>query len=178
MTSTATNPTNLSSIPVTITFTEPVCGFNPTSGADLLVTNGTASALTSGSNGSSVYTFNVTPGLQGLVSVSLYTGSVYDGDCVTPLNYNSVNSPSFTITYDSVSPTVTIDQKAGQPDPTNATPINFTVTFSESVTGFASGDINLSASTTPGILTAVVTGSGTTYNVAVSGMTGNGAVIA
>ena len=175
MTSTVTNPTNLSTIPVTITFSEPVCGFIPTSGADLLVTNGAASALTSGSNGSSVYTFNVTPGLQGLVSVSLYNGSVYDGDCVTPLNYNSVDSPSFTITYDSVSPTVTMDQKTGQPDPTNASPINFTVIFSQAVSDFADSDVTLNG--TAGATTAVVTGSGTTYNVAVSGMVIDGTVI-
>ena len=74
MTSSATNPTNTSSIPVTITFSEPVCGFNSTTGARSHVTNGTTSALTSGSNGSTIYTFNVTPGGQGLVSVSLTTG--------------------------------------------------------------------------------------------------------
>ena len=33
-------------------------------------------------------------------------------------------------------PTVTINQAAGQADPTNASPINFTVVFSEPVTGF------------------------------------------
>ena len=33
-------------------------------------------------------------------------------------------------------PTVTINQAAGQADPTNASPINFTVVFSEAVTGF------------------------------------------
>ena len=88
---------------------------------------------------------------------------------MTPLNYNSVNSATFSITYDSVSPTVAIEQTVGQGDPTNATSINFTVTFSETVTDFTGSDVNLSASTAPGTLSAVVTGSGTTYNVAVSG---------
>ena len=41
-------------------------------------------------------------------------------------------------------PTVTINQAAGQADPTNASPINFTVMFSETVTGFATGDVTLS----------------------------------
>ena len=45
-------------------------------------------------------------------------------------------------TIDKVAPTVTINQAAGQADPTNASPINFTVTFSETVTGFAAGDIS------------------------------------
>ena len=175
--SSATDPTHTSPIPVTITFSEPVCGFNSTTGVDLNVTNGTTSALTSGSNGSTIYTFNLTPGGQGLVSVYLMTGSVFDGDCVTPLNYNNSNSATFSITFDTVSPTVTIEQAVGQSDPTNATTINFTATFSDTVTGFTGSDVNLSASTTTGTLSAVVTGSGTTYNVAVSGMTADGAVI-
>ena len=175
--SSATDPTHTSPIPVTITFSEPVCGFDSSTGVDLNVTNGTTSALTSGSNGSTVYTFNMTPGGQGLVSVFLLSGSVFDGDCVTPLNYNNSNSATFSITYDTVSPTVTIEQAVGQGDPTNATSINFTATFSDTVTGFTGSDVNLSASTTTGTLSAVVTGSGTTYNVAVSGMTADGAVI-
>lgn len=73
-------------------------------------------------------------------------------------------------------PTVTINQAAGQADPTGASPINFTVVFNETVTGFATGDVTLSG--TAGATTATVTGSGTTYNVAVSGMTANGTVIA
>ncbi len=74
-------------------------------------------------------------------------------------------------------PTVTINQAAGQADPTNASPINFTVVFSEPVTDFDDvGDVTLSG--TAGATTALITGGPTTYNVAVSGMTGNGTVIA
>src|SRR5512139_2722471 len=74
-------------------------------------------------------------------------------------------------------PTVTIDQAAGQADPTNGTTINFTVVFSESVTGFGElGDVTLSGSA--GATVAFITGSGATYNVAVSGMTSSGTVIA
>ena len=81
-----------------------------------------------------------------------------------------------TVTFDSTSPTVTIDQAAGQADPSNSSPLNFTVMFSEAVTGFASGDVTLSG--TAGHPVGDVTGGGTTYNVAVSGMTGSGTVIA
>ena len=81
-----------------------------------------------------------------------------------------------TVTYDATAPTVTINQASGQADPTNASPINFTVVFSETVTDFATGDVTLSG--TAGATTGTVTGSGTTYNVAVSGMTGSGTVIA
>src|SRR5262249_15296826 len=81
-----------------------------------------------------------------------------------------------TFVYDTVAPTVTINQAAGQVDPTNASPINFTAVFSESVTGFDGSDLTLTG--TAGATTAVVTGGPTTYNVAVSGMTGSGTVIA
>src|SRR5205814_647814 len=46
----------------------------------------------------------------------------------------------------------------------------------EAVSDFATGDVTLGG--TAGATTATVTGSGTTYNVAVSGMTGSGTVIA
>ncbi len=174
--SSASDPTRDSPIPVTITFDEPVCDFDPA--ADLTLTNATTSALTSGADGSSVYTFDLTPSAQGLVSVYLNAGTVYDGDCITSLNTNPADSDTFSITYDSDNPTVTIEQASGQSDPTNASPINFTATFNEDVTGLSGPEIDLSASTAPGTLSAVVTGSGTTYNVAVSGMTGNGTIIA
>src|SRR5262249_47345156 len=50
------------------------------------------------------------------------------------------------------------------------------VVFSEPVTGFATGDVVLSG--TAGATTAIVTGSGATYTVAVSGMTSDGTVVA
>ena len=87
-------------------------------------------------------------------------------------------SADHTVTYDVTAPTVTVEQAAGQADPTNTGPIHFTVTFSEAVTGFATGDVTLTAGTAPGTLVGAVTGSGTTYDVAVSGMTGSGTVIA
>jgi hypothetical protein len=77
---------------------------------------------------------------------------------------------------DTTPPTVTINQAAGQADPTSTSPVNFTVVFSEAVSDFATGDVTLSG--TAGATTATVTGSGTTYNVAVSNMTGSGTVIA
>jgi hypothetical protein len=73
--------------------------------------------------------------------------------------------------------TVTIDQASGQTDPTNTAPVHFTVVFSEPVSDFTAEDVTLSG-TAPGTLVAVVNGSGTTYDVAVSGMTNTGTVIA
>ncbi len=80
-----------------------------------------------------------------------------------------------TVTIDSNAPTVTVNQAAAQIDPTNGAQINFTVVFSEAVTGFASGDIAISG--TAGATTATITGAGPTYNVAISGMANDGTVI-
>ncbi|MES2657167.1 MAG: choice-of-anchor Q domain-containing protein [Verrucomicrobiota bacterium] len=73
-------------------------------------------------------------------------------------------------------PSVTINQAAGQTDPTISTPVRFTVVFSESVTGFTTGDVTLGG--TAGATTATVTGSSPIYQVAVTGMTRTGTVIA
>jgi len=87
---------------------------------------------------------------------------------------------SFTWTIDTDAPDVAINQASGQADPTTSGPINFTVVFNEPVTGFATSDVTLSG--TAGATTAVVTeispNDGTTYNVAVSGMTSNGTATA
>ena len=73
-----------------------------------------------------------------------------------------------TVTFDDTAPTVTINQAAGQADPTNASPINFTVVFSEAVTGFDHRGRHLHRHR-GGTKVGTVTGSGTTYNVAVTG---------
>ena len=90
---------------------------------------------------------------------------------------NVENAHNLEIKIDATRPKATIDQAAGQLDPANASPINFTVVFSEPVDGFTKDDVTLGG-TAPGKLSAVVSGSGTTYHVAVSGMTGSGTVIA
>jgi hypothetical protein len=81
-----------------------------------------------------------------------------------------------TLTIDKTPPEVTINQAATQNDPTNVSPIKFTVVFSENVADFATGDVSLGGTANP--TTAVVTGSGTTYYVSISGMTGDGTVTA
>ena len=101
-----------------------------------------------------------------------YTAQATQVDSVGNTGTSSAN----VFTVDTTGPTVTIDQAAAQADPTNAFPINFTVVFSESVTGFAGADVTLSG--TAGATTKTVTGSGTTYNVALSGLSGQGTLIA
>jgi hypothetical protein len=77
-------------------------------------------------------------------------------------------------------PAVAINQAVSQPDPADAAPVHFTAVFSAPVTGFTSADVILSG--TAHAATVVVTETaphdGTTYDVAVSGMTSAGTVIA
>ena len=78
---------------------------------------------------------------------------------------------------DAQPPQVTISQGTGQQDPTNRSPIHFTATFSEPVTGFTADDVVLTG-TAPGPLTVVVKPvDSRTFDVAVSGLTGGGTVI-
>ena len=60
-------------------------------------------------------------------------------------NANNVQpaAAAASFSYDTTAPTVTINQAAGQADPTNASPINFMVVFSQAVTDFATGDVTL-----------------------------------
>lgn len=81
-----------------------------------------------------------------------------------------------TFDFEPERPSVTINQTSGQADPTSSSPVNFTVTFSEAVTGFDDSDVILSG--TAGATTKIVTGGPAIYNVAVSGMTASGTVIA
>ena len=91
-----------------------------------------------------------------------------------------VSDPFLAAGSDTTEPTVTIEQASGQNDPTNASPIHFTAIFSEPVTGFATGDLTLTgtAAATSAVVSEVAPNDGTSYDVAVSGMTGDGTVIA
>jgi|GEM_PF-2197899 len=96
-------------------------------------------------------------------------------------NYN-VEADNFRVNdtiYDfDPQPTVTIDQAAGQADPTNTSPIHFTATFSEAVSGFDYQDVLLTGSGASGANVAVAdTGDHIHYDVTVT-TSSNGPVIA
>ena len=150
LTSSSQNTTNLNPIPVTITFSEAVTGLELT---DFNVTNSTVQNL-SGSGFS--YTAQLVPQTQGIVQVNLKNNSVLD-------LAGNTNSASLTLqrTYDSVRPSVALTSTAS--DPTNASTIPVTITFSESVTGFTTSGITV----TNGSVTSL-TGSGTTYTAQIA----------
>ena len=165
------DPTNGSPINFTAVFSEPVTGF----GSGDVTLGGTAGATTAVVTGGPT-TYNIAvSGMTGNGTVIATVGAGVALDAAGTGN-NASTSTDNTVSYDVSILSVTINQAAAQGDPTNGSPINFTVVFSAPVADFATGDVTLSG--TAGAASAVVTGGATTYNVAVSGMTGNGTVIA
>ncbi len=164
---------------VTFTFSEAVTGFT---NADLTIENGTLSAVSS-ADGGVTWTATLTP-----------TAGITDATNVITLNNTGVTdlagnpgvgtTDSNNYAIDTIALTVTAEQAATQTDPTNVGPILFTVTFNKPINAstFTAADVVLSASTTPGLLSASIAelapNNGTTFEVSVSGMSGSGDVIA
>ncbi|MBI9050988.1 MAG: sortase [Anaerolineaceae bacterium] len=95
--STASNPTNISPTPLTITFSQSITGFAMD---DLLVTNGSPSNF-SGSDGT--YTVDITPSAYGIVSVNIPANAAID----EATNGNTA-APQFNYLYDNTFPSVTL----------------------------------------------------------------------
>jgi len=107
---------------------------------------------------------------------------------VTTLGGTSAISSADLFSY-IAAPTATIAPAAGQANPATATPILFTVSFNEPVSGLVAAGIKLTGSTASGATVQSVTGSGApvvlngqsyyaTWTVGVGGMSGSGNVVA
>ena len=175
---TQTDPTRFTPVNFTVTFNEPVTGFT---NADVSLAGSTASvssASISVTGSGALYNVAVS-GISsngGFVRASVVANAAADAAGNPSTASTSTDNQ---VTVDNISPTVTINQAAGQADPTNALPVNFTAVFSEPVTGFDATDISFSGSTI-GTSQAVITitGSGTNYNVAIAGnLNSNGGTI-
>jgi len=169
------DPTGTSPINFTVVFSESTVNFAT---GDVTITGtagGTKTATVTGSG----TTYNVA--VTGMTTAGTVIANIAAGAATDAAgNGNTVSTSSDnTVTWsvDTTPPTVTINQAGGQADPTSTAPINFAVVFSESTVNFATGDVTITG-TAGGTKTATVTGSGTTYNVAVTGMTTAGTVIA
>jgi hypothetical protein len=174
---TQTDPTTTLPIIFDVVFSEPVKGLNGSGvisfiGSTANVNSAVISVTGSGAN-YKIAVSNITSNGQ-FVRASIPAGVTQD----LAGNSNLIStSTDNTVTIDNLRPTVTINQTAGQLDPTPSQPINFTVNFSESVSGFDSGDITLLGSTA-NTLSANVTviGSGSSYNVAINNITTSGVI--
>jgi gliding motility-associated-like protein len=134
---------------------------------------GTAGSVSGNITGSGTnYTIHVT-GLSsnGSVVPVIHANKVHD--ILGNLNNESVSTDN-SVTYDDTRPTVTISYAVGQASPTNNGTINFTVGFSEDVSGFSDTKVTLSG--TAGASGITISGGPMIYNVAVSGMINDGTV--
>ncbi|HSK72496.1 MAG TPA: FG-GAP-like repeat-containing protein [Pyrinomonadaceae bacterium] len=168
------DPTRNTPVNFTVVFSEPVTGFtnSDVSLAGSTINVSSASITVSGSGS----TYNVAIGNftsnGGFIMASVPANAANDAAGNPSLASTGADNK---ITVDNVGPTVTINQAAGQIDPTITTPVNFTVVFNEAVTGFDSSDITLTGSTANiSTATIAISGSGTTYNVSVGNITSNG----
>lgn len=168
------DPTAASPINFTVVFSEAITGFTDTD-VQLSGTAGATSAVVTG--GPTTYNVAVS-GMtaNGTVIASIPANAA--ASSTSGVSNLASTSTDNTVTYNGIdvtAPTVTVNQASAQVDPSTSSPINFTVVFSEDVTGFTNGDVQLSG--TAGATTATVTGGPAIYNVAVSGMTNNGTVV-
>ncbi len=150
ITSPAGNFTKSSPIPVTITFSIPVTGFDA---KDLVVVNGTLSNF---SGAGAVYTASITPAANGKVTLDIAAGVAIDPDG----EFNLAAS-RFSTTYDTTPPVATLTSLTDSP--TNHSPIFVTITFNEQVNGFDLGDIRVGNGTVRSF-----SGSGAAYILAVT----------
>ncbi|MDD5673601.1 MAG: DUF2341 domain-containing protein, partial [Chitinivibrionales bacterium] len=108
---------------------------------------------------------------------SLVSNAIYniDFNASDSAGNNAATVTSNNITFDVTSPTVTINQAGGQPDPAGGLPIDFAVTFSEAVSGFTTGSI-VNTGTATGV-TFSITGSGAMYTVSAVSVTTEGTIV-
>jgi hypothetical protein len=176
----AASPTNATAVTFRATFSEDVQNVGP---ADFsLATSGTATGTINSIvvQSAAVYDVVITAvSGDGALDLNFAPGNDIADMAGNPLGSSPTIGAEETYTIDTTAPSVTINQAAGQADPTSVSPVNFAVVFSEPVADFATGDVDLSG--TAGATAAAVTEAGpmdgTTYNVATSGMTSGGTVV-
>jgi hypothetical protein len=181
-------------IPVTVTFSKIV---TVTGAPQLTLETGATDRVvnyTSGS-GTTTLTFDYTVQVGDNASDLDYTGTTalaLNGGTIKDATANDASltlaapgaagslGANKNIVIDTAAPNVTINQAVGQADPSSNSPINFTVVFDESVSGFTGADVSLSGTGNPttAVVTQIAPMDGTRYNVAVSGMNTSGTVIA
>lgn len=169
------DPTNIDLIKFTITFSEDVSGFT----IEDIVLSGSPTATISSLTGSgSNYEVEIT----GLHNGDILTATI-PANVVVDLGGNGNEASTSTdnqVTYDTTPPTVTINQKSGQADPTNVDSAEFTVVFSEPIneSTFSSSDITLFGTTGTVTTFTKVGTDNTTWEVTVTGMSDGNTVIA
>jgi large repetitive protein len=169
------DPTTASPIQFTAQFSEPVTGF--TAGdVQLSATTGAGTTVAVSAVDADTYTVNVTGMTQsGNVSVAVPDGAAQDG-ANNPSETSPAGDTSVDFVFDDTDPTVSVEQKSDQADPTSASPVRFTATFSEPVFELLASEVTLSAGTSGATVVSIVSVSTTVYTIEIAGMTADGSI--
>jgi gliding motility-associated-like protein len=132
ITSTVGNPTNVAIWPMTVTFPEDVTGFAE---GDLIVSNGMVSDFTTSDN--TVFTFNLTPTVEGDVTVDVPASSAVGNVSMNPNNAATQFIAKYDITDPLFSSSLPLDDAT-----LVATADNITITFNEDI-AFGTGNIQV-----------------------------------
>ncbi len=151
--------THISPIPLSIHFGETVSGFEL---SDITVSGGLLTDLVD--LGSGLFSFKLTPGIEGLISISMLANQVQDDS-----GNNNAPSNSLSITYDATPPMVSLSSTAS--DPTAMSPLLLDIDFGEPVTGLSLDEIAVGN----GVASNLVDIDGRNYRVAIT-PTANGVV--
>jgi hypothetical protein len=168
------SPTRATSVNFTVTFSEPVTGVNAIDFS--LTRTGTLSGLwvTGVSGGLTVYTVSVNTGTgNGTLRLDLKASGTGIQDLAgNPISGGFTGGEAYTI--DKTAPTLVSSVRLNA-NPTKAASVNFTVTFSEPVTGVNAIDFSLTrtGTLTGGSVTGI-SGGPSIYTVSVNTGTGNG----
>jgi hypothetical protein len=175
----ALNPTNANIVNFVVTFSQVVTGVD--AGDFTLSTTGVSGAGIIGVAGSG-QTYTVTVGTgsgTGTVQLNLIDNDTIKNNLNTPLGGTGIGNGSFTTgeTYkiDKTPPTV-VSSKRANANPSVASSVGFTVTFSENVTGVDATDFTLTNSGVSGAFISGVSGTGSIYTVIVNTGIDNGSI--
>jgi hypothetical protein len=167
------DPTSVSPVVFEISFDEEVSDFAD----DDILLAGSANPTAAVVSGSGPYLVTVSGMNQsGQVNIGLKNSAVFDsvGNVSGPPT-NTDNSVNYTFNADVTGPNVLVNQQLTQDDPTSISPIMYDVVFDEPVVDFDASDFQFDGTALP--TTAVITGAGPAYVVAVSGMSASGTVM-
>jgi tartrate-resistant acid phosphatase type 5 len=169
------SPTNAATVDFLATFSEPVTGVDVSD--FLLSTNNINDAFIANVNGSgNSYTITVNSGsTSGAFQLTLTDNDSIIGLTGNPLGGNGAGNGNFTSNDSYVmekTPPSILSITRVNASPTNAFSVDYSVSFSEPVTGVDGGDFSLFSSSPSGAYISNVTGSGSLYTVSVS--TGSG----
>lgn len=174
-----------SPLAITVDATAPsAVTLSTTSVADTAATNGSTVATLSGTDTTALtYALVAGSGDTHNGSFTISGGNLQAAANLAAGTYNirvqatdaagNTTEQTFTITV-TAGPSVSSINRAAGSALTNATSVDFTVTFNESVTGVDASDFALTTTGTAAGTIASITGNGTTYTVTVNGLSGDG----